>query len=216
MRPQERLERLDANTFLGFQVRDFDRGGREQFIYLLNAGLHPDAKVMDLGCGILRAGYWLIHFLNPGGYCGIESHAGRLQTGLDHVLDAETLQAKRPRFDTNPRFDTSVFGERFDYFLAYSIWTHAAKPQIRIMLDAFRRDAKDDGAFLTTYLPAGATHPDYQGDQWFGTSHESNTVGCIYHNLSWIQAECAQRKLTVRELGPDRTYGQHWLEIRRA
>lgn len=216
MRPQERLERLGDDTFWGFQVRDFESGGREQFIHLLKAGLFPDAKVLDIGCGILRAGYWLIHFLDADGYCGIESHAGRLATGRNTVLEPETLRSKRPRFDTNPYFDTSVFGEKFDVFLAYSIWTHAAKPHIRTMLDGFLRDGKTGGVFLVTYLPAGPQKPDYQGDEWVGSSHASNTVGCIHHSLAWIQAECARRNLSVKELGPDQTYGQEWLEIRRA
>ncbi len=215
MRPQQRLEMLGEGTFFGFQIRDFERGGREQFVYLLNAGLHPDSKVIDIGCGILRAGYWLIHFLEPGCYCGIESHTGRLETGIRVVLEPEILETRRPRFDTNPRFDTSVFGERFDYFLAYSIWTHAAKPHIRTMLDAFLRDSSERGVFLATYLPSGGQHPDYDGDTWFGTSHESNTVGCVHHSLDWIMAECDRRGLVIRGLGPDKTYGQEWLEIRR-
>ena len=125
------------------------------------------------------------------------------------------LDIKRPRFDTNPNFDTSVFGEKFDFFLAYSVWTHAAKHQIEITLDSFLRDSKDNAVFLTSYLPANWRHADYQGKTWFGTSHESDVVGCIYHSLRWIRAQCDQRSLTLRELGRDQTHGQYWLEIRR-
>ena len=135
--------------------------------------------------------------------------------GVNTILESETLKAKRPRFDTNPRFDTSVFGEKFDFFLAYSIWTHASKPQIQTMLDSFLRDGKDDSIFLTSYLPAGWRHPDYKDDRWYGTSHESDTVGCIYHSLGWIKAECNRRGLVARALGLDKTYGQDWLEITR-
>ena len=133
--------------------------------------------------------------------------------GVNTILERETLEAKRPRFDTNPRFDTSVFGERFDFFLAYSVWTHASKPQIQTMLDSFLRDATDGGVFLTSYLPAGWRHPDYQGDKWNGTSHESDIPGCIYHSLRWIKAECDRRGLLTRRLGRDKTYGQSWLEV---
>lgn len=215
MRPQQKAEMLGEETFFGFPARDFEKGGREQFSYLLNAGLYPDSKVIDIGCGILRAGYWLIHFLDAGCYCGIEPHVGRLEMGTGTILESETLKAKRPRFDTNPHFDTSVFGEKFDFFLAYSIWTHASKPQIRTMLDSFLRDSKGGGVFLTSYLPAGWRRPDYEGDGWVGTSHESNTAGCIYHSLRWIKAECDRRGLVIRELGRDKTYGQEWLEIKR-
>jgi hypothetical protein len=215
MRLQEQAARLSAQQFLGVPVKDFERGGQEQLSYLLAAGLNPASRVLDLGCGVLRAGYWLIHFLDAGGYHGIEPHAGRLEIGMHTMLEPEVLQSKRPRFDTNPRFDTGVFGEQFDYFLAYSIWTHASKRQISVMLDGFLRDARGDAVFLTTYYPAGWRHRDYRGDTWYGTSHESDVPGCIYHSFRWVRAECDARNLVVRKIGRDRTHGQFWLEITR-
>jgi hypothetical protein len=215
MNLQQKAEMLGEKTFLGVPVRGFEKGGRELLIYLLNAGLNPDSKVVDIGCGVLRGGYWLIHFLNPDRYCGIEAHTGRLDMGTQTILESEILAAKRPRFDTNPNFDTSVFGEKFDFFLAYSVWTHAAKPQIETMLDSFLRGAKEGGVFLTSFLPAGWGRPDYQGDKWNGTSHESDVPGCIYHSRRWIKAECDRRGLITKELGRDKTYRQSWLQITR-
>lgn len=212
---QQRAERLGAAQFLGVPVQAFASGGREQLIYLLRAGLNPDSKVCDLGCGVLRAGYWLIHFLNAGCYCGIEPHAGRLEIGIHTILEEGVVAAKRPRFDTNARFDTSVFGEKFDFFLAYSIWTHASKRQIQSMLDSFVCDSRDEAVFLTTYLPAAWKYQDYREDRWYGTSHESDVPGCVRHRLSWIKAECSRRDLAVFELGRDTTHDQSWLEIRR-
>jgi hypothetical protein len=212
---QKRAEILAEKTFLGVPILNFESGGREQLVYLLTAGLNPDSKVVDLGCGVLRAGYWLIHFLDPFGYCGIEPHRERLAMGINTILEKDVLVLKRPRFDSNPHFDTSVFGEKFDFFLAYSIWTHASKQQVRSMLDAFLRDSKDEALFLTTYLPATDEHPDYQGETWVGTSHESDVPGCIYHSRSWIEGECSRRGLVVRELGPDRSHELFWLEIKR-
>jgi hypothetical protein len=213
MRLQQKAEMLGEKTFLGVPVRDFETGGRELFIYLVNSGLTPDCKLVDIGCGVLRGGYWLIHFLDPGCYCGIEPHKGRLDMGTQVILEPEVVAAKQPRFDTNSSFDTSVFGEKFDFFLAYSIWTHASKLQIQTMLNAFLRDSNDDAVFLTSYLPASWRHPDYRGDEWHGTSHESEKPGCIYHSRRWIKAECARRNLIMRELGRDKTYDQDWLEI---
>ena len=215
MKLQRKAEILSEQTFLGFPAADFEKAGREQLIYMLSAGLNPDSKVVDVGCGVLRAGYWLIHFLDADCYFGIEPHKGRLEMGVNDILEPEVLAAKRPRFDTNAHFDTSVFGEEFDFFLAYSIWTHASKRQIQAMLDSFLRDSKDDGTLLASYLPAGWKRPDYKGDTWNGTSHESDIPGCIQHSLRWIKGECERRGLTVQELGRDQTYGQSWLKIKR-
>jgi hypothetical protein len=103
---QQRAEMLGERTFLGVPIRDFEKGGRELLVYLLNAGLNPDSKVIDIGCGVLRGGYWVIHFLDRNCYFGIEPHAGRLEMGVNTILEPETLEDKRPRFDINPHFDT--------------------------------------------------------------------------------------------------------------
>jgi hypothetical protein len=108
-----------------------------------------------------------------------------------------------------------VFGEKFDFFLAYSVWTHASKLQIQSMIDSFLHDSKEDGVFLTSYLPANWRHPDFQGDKWYVTSHESDLPGCIHHTLRWIRAECHRRGLTARELDRDKTHGQSWIAIAR-
>lgn len=215
MNIQRKAEILSEKTFLGFPSADFETAGREQLSYLLLSGLNPDSKLVDVGCGVLRAGYWLIHFLDAGCYFGIEPHTGRLETGINTILEPEVLEAKRPRFDTNPHFDTSVFGEQFDFFLAYSIWTHASKRQIQTMLDSFLRDSTGEGKFLTSYLPANESDPDYMGERWNGTSHESDVPGCIYHSARWIETECDRRGLAVLELGKDRYCGQSWLEVKR-
>lgn len=211
---QERAEHLDASTFFGVPIAGFENAGRQQLILLLMSGLEPSSKLVDLGCGVLRGGYWLIHFLERDCYHGIEPHAGRLETGRNMILEPETLQAKRPRFDTNASFDTGVFGTKFDYFLAYSIWTHASKPQIELMLDNFVRDSTPRAVFLTSILPTGWSGRDYRGEKWFGTSHECDVPGCIKHNLKWITGECRRRNLHVCALGRERD-GQTWLTISR-
>jgi hypothetical protein len=210
---QEKFEMLAKDKFLGIPVKDFEAGGREQLRYLRRAGLRSGSKLVDIGCGVLRAGYWIISFLDPDCYCGIEPHQERLQIGIQNILDPGTMERKRPRFDGNSNFDISVFSDKFDFFLAYSIWTHASKPQIQAMLDGFQRDSTDNGKFLTTYLSADWIRRDYRGDKWYGTSHESNVPGCIRHSFKWITAECGLRGLTVSKLTRDETHRQAWLLI---
>jgi hypothetical protein len=208
---QEKFEMLAKGKFLGIPVKDFEAGGKEQLRYLQRAGLCSGSKLVDIGCGVLRAGYWVIGFLDPDSYCGIEPHRERLRMGIHGILDPGTMERKRPRFDSNAKFDTSVFTDKFDFFLAYSIWTHASKPQIQTMLDAFLRDSTDKGKFLTTYLPADWIRRDYRGGKWYGTSHESNVPGCIRHSFKWIKAECELRGLIVSKLARDVTHRQSWL-----
>lgn len=210
---QRRAEELDRSKFFGVPIDGFENAGRQQFILLLMSGLIPDSKVVDIGCGVLRAGYWLIHFLDPHCYYGIEPSKERIEAGLT-ILESDTAQIKQPRFDSNADFDTGVFGIAFDFFLAYSIWTHASKPQIERMLDGFLRNSTPQAVFLASVIPAGLRWRDYRGEAWVGTSHESVTPGCIGHDLKWIRAQCRKRGLSLHILGRERD-GQTWLQISR-
>ena len=112
--------------------------------------------------------------------------------------------------------DTSVFGTQFDFFLAGSIWTHASKKHIEVMLDGFVRDSTATSVFLTSYLPANCAEDDYQGEDWIGTSHESDRPAVIRHSLAWIVAECQKRGLQLQELPGEAFDSQFWLRVHRA
>ena len=47
-----------------------------------------------------------------------------------------------------------MFGVKFDFFLAYSIWTHASKTQIATMLSSFAATSQPKAVFLASYYPA--------------------------------------------------------------
>ena len=213
---QYRAERLADEIFVGGPVNDFEAVGRLQLTTLLREGLYPDSKVLDIGCGCLRGGYWLIHFLDPGCYCGIEPNRTMLEAGISHLLEAGLIAAKNPRFDCNAEFDSSVFGVVFDFFVARSVWTHASKRHIQKMLDSFVRDSAQTGSFLTSYLRSNWLKRDYSGNNWVGRSHESDAPGMVYHDFHWIQRECRQRRLDVTELKQGIYNGQIWLKITRS
>jgi hypothetical protein len=206
---------MNQHGFLGVPVETFADAGRRQFIALLNQGLNPESLVLDLGCGCLRTGAWLIRFLEPGGYHGIEPARQRIEFGLQYLLTKHEINLKEPRFDFNPDFDSSVFGVSFDFFLAGSIWSHASKGQIQKSLDSFDRDSTASGVFLSSYIPANSLQDDYQGDSWVGTSHKSNVPGVIKHSLEWIEQQCAVRGLRVDQLPGEAFDQQLWLRVRR-
>ena len=206
-------EMMARHGFLGVPVETFEEAGRRQFVALLAEGLCPESRVLDIGCGCLRTAYWLVRFLDPGCYHGIEPALARVEHGLKYLFTPRLLAEKQPRFDFNPRFDSSVFGAKFDYFLAGSIWTNASKRQIEAALDSFLRDSMPTGTFLPSYLPAFNPDDDYRGDDWVGTSHESDTPGVIRHALSWIEEQCRKRRLRVEEVPGEAFDSQYWLRI---
>ncbi|MHC4321593.1 MAG: class I SAM-dependent methyltransferase [Planctomycetota bacterium] len=212
----ERVKKLkEKGIFLGGPPELFEIGGRKQLITLLNEGLNPSSKVLDIGCGCLRGGYWLIHFLDTACYFGIEPNRNMLDAGVKIILEPELTAFKKPRFDYNSEFNFSVFGTNFDFFVARSIWTHASKNQIRKMLDGFVHYSKEEGAFITSYIKPSLLRGDYKENRWIGRSHKSDTPGMVRHKLSWIQKESNVRGLCAKEIeGKEYNFGgQKWLKI---
>jgi SAM-dependent methyltransferase len=213
---QTRAEALADQMFVGGPVRDFEKAGRLQLITLLEHGLHPQSRILDVGCGCLRGGYWLLHFLDPGCYFGIEPNRPMLEAGLNEILEPGLADNKKPVFAHNDDFDLDAFdGTEFDFILARSVWTHASKPQIERMLDSFGRVAADGGVFLTSYLRAGRFR-DFNGEQWVGRSHESDEPGVVKHSFGWIKQACERRGLQVTELEERRVNEQRWLRVEAA
>jgi cyclopropane fatty-acyl-phospholipid synthase-like methyltransferase len=209
-------EMMDAHGFLGVPRETFEEAGRAQLVRLLQHGLQPESKVLDIGCGCLRAAYWLIRFLDPECYCGIEPARERVELGRRYLFSTGEMESRRPRFDFNSAFDLSVFSTRFDFVLAYSIWTHCGKPHIETILDGFLYNSAPDGVFLASYLPAATAEEDYMGDSWVGTSHESDQPGVIRHALEWIRVACARRGIGLTTLPGIDCDGQYWLRIERS
>jgi hypothetical protein len=206
---------MARHGYLGVPTATFEEGGRTHFIRLLQAGLQPDSTVLDIGCGCLRVGYWLIKFLDADHYCGLEPAWQRVEFGLQCLFDVEEVKAKRPSFDFNPRFDLSVFGRRFNFVLAASIWSHASKAQIGTMLDHFVRTSAPDAVLLASYVPATSASDDYAGDRWAGAGSDPAT-NVIRHARGWLQDACLSRGLVVEDLPGLDCDGESWLRVRRS
>lgn len=210
---KKRAEKLrKKDVFLGGAYENFEIVGRLQLISLLKIGLYSHSKVLDIGCGCLRGGYWLIHFLNRNCYSGIEPNEKMLNLGKKYIIGSDLIEEKKPRFDTNSDFDFSVFNTKFDYVIARSIWTHSSKKQIETMLESFLPNSTKQGVFLTSYLK-GSWYNDYKGNRWSGRSHKSDRPGATYHSYSWIKKQCKKRDLKVKELPFDVFNSQVWLYI---
>jgi SAM-dependent methyltransferase len=151
---QDRSERLAETMFLGGPKHDFERVGRLGFEVLLAERLRPSSRVLDVGCGALRLGYWLMRFLDAGCYFGIEPQQKMLDAGLTELVEPDVVERAEARFSSNDDFDFSVFGERFDFVIARSIWTHASKAQVATMLSSFAATSQPSGVLLASYYPA--------------------------------------------------------------
>lgn len=198
---QSRGESLwETTNKIGCGVHRFEKTGRDQIQALIRHGLNPWDKFLDIGCGAFCGGYWVMHFLDEGGYHGIEPNVPMFNGGRDFILEPGLIEKKKPSFDHNDQYDFSVFDTKFDFLFAQSIWTHAGKKDIEKMLDGFAEYANPSARFLTTVKLPDLFHRDYKGDEWVGGSHESDVKGTVRHSFKWIQKACEDRGLTVKKL----------------
>ncbi len=129
----------------------FDVIGGTQFSLLcLFLGLRETHKVLEIGCGCLRAGKFLISYLDEGNYCGIEPREEVLNWGLEHELGHEMQRLKAPRFTARTDFGFHEFETTFDFALAYSVLPHTPPRDIPIIFDNLSKCFHDDSVLLAS------------------------------------------------------------------
>jgi SAM-dependent methyltransferase len=220
---RERAERMrDRGGFVPGGVGVWESVGRMQFATLIANGLRPDSKLLDVGCGSLRAGYWLMHFLDPGCYFGINPRFDEVRQGLDFIVEPEVVARAQPRFSDNGDFDLGVFDTSFDFVLACSVWSHTSKAQIEAMLDSFVRIARPETVLLASYVPASplpkplrrVVHGsvrvvpglagrvrDWRGHILGRDDYQGDewAGAVISHDRGWLREQCTRRGLRFSE-----------------
>lgn len=99
--------------------------GAMQFDYLLSHGLKPEHRMLEIGCGNLRAGWRFIDHLDAGHYYGIDISPDILFAAQDTLVQ-QGLQEKRPHL-TPVRDLTFAFlpDGYFDVVHAHSVFSHS-------------------------------------------------------------------------------------------
>lgn len=133
--------------------------GKLQLEFAIEHGLQRKSRVLDVGCGPLRAGIHFVRYLAPGNYYGIDVNESLLEAGYDLELP-EKLRAKLPRehLRATDRFDCD-FGVQFDVAIAQSLFTHLDLNHIRLCLYRVAPHMKVGGRFFATFFEAPADYP---------------------------------------------------------
>jgi SAM-dependent methyltransferase len=125
--------------------------GRLQFDYLAGHGLAPSHRMLEIGCGNLRAGRLFIEHLDPGRYYGIDISPDILFAAEDTVA-AYKLQDKLPHLTPvrDLRLDFLPEGH-FDVVHAHSVFSHSPITVIDECLANVGRILAPDGFFDFTF-----------------------------------------------------------------
>jgi ubiquinone/menaquinone biosynthesis C-methylase UbiE len=131
----------------------WDEIGKLQFDFILNQGLKPEMKFVDIGCGCFRGGVHFLRYLNSGNYYGIDMNSSLIDAGYQQELDV-TNRNKLPQKNllVNDHFELYLLGVEFEFALAQSVFTHLPLNHIRRCLFELAKCVKQGGKFYATFF----------------------------------------------------------------
>lgn len=140
---------------------DWDRIGKLQFDFLRATGLSEWSRLLDLGCGCLRAGVHLVRFLQPGYYFGLDISQELLRIGYEVELNSLGLCDRLPRENLicDPEFELPEFAIGFEFAIAQSLFTHLPANSIQLCLARTAPRMYPDGRLYASFLIVPDHHP---------------------------------------------------------
>jgi SAM-dependent methyltransferase len=130
----------------------WDEIGKLQFDFLVQHGLRPHHRLVDVGCGSLRGGVHFIRYLDDGHYYGIDREQWLLAAGREIELPRAGLEDRTVHLLCRDDFDLTQFGIEFDYALAQSVFTHLPWNSVLRCLVNVQRALCSRGEFYATFF----------------------------------------------------------------
>lgn len=173
---------------------NYDLKASMQVSLLLAAGLRETHRLLEVGCGSLRAGRMFIPYLLPGHYYGIEPNRWVLEEGIKHELGEGILKVKKPNFRFVDDFSASEFGVEFDFVLAQSIFSHTYPDMTLLGLERMAESLSPNGKIIANFVERDATTEDGSGWLYPGcTTHTWERMcgmfeecGLVARKISWL------------------------------
>jgi SAM-dependent methyltransferase len=185
----------------------WDEMGRLQFDYMVSRGLRPDHYLLDVGCGALRGGVRFLPYLLPRHYFGIDINQEILDAGRG-VAERAGLAHTAPVLVQMDDFDVESLGQRFDYALAQSVFTHLPLNSIIRCLMNIDKILVPGGQFYATFFenprgkfnlaPIAPTFRETADELRFVTYFDRDPYHYDVDTFCWI---CDGTGLTVEYLG---------------
>lgn len=177
----------------------YDFMGATQFRLLCGLGLCEEHRLVDIGCGSLRAGRYLIQYLLPGHYHGVDPNGWLWEQALDREIGRDVVALKQPVLSEQADFTLAEIEDGgMDFAVAQSIYSHTGADLMQRSLAAVARVLAPTGRFLfTVIVPGDPGHARMeQGSDASGWIYPE----CVAYQESDITALCAQCGLAVQRL----------------
>lgn len=174
--------------------------GELQFEYLLGHGLTPSSRLLEIGCGNLRAGWRFIDYLEAGRYVGLDISPDIL-VAAQAVVAERNLNQKTPYLYLVDNLRLDFLPEKyFDVVHAHSVFTHSPIEVIEECLENVARILRPDGFFDFTYFSTPGDPYDRHREDYYYRTEQLVTL--------------AEKKGYTAKLMDDWSYSQPKLRLR--
>lgn len=154
--------------------------GKLQFQYLKANGLEPHHRMLEIGCGNLRAGWRFIRYLDAGNYVGLDISPEILLAAQETIVERQ-LQEKRPVVMLVRGNGLAALPSGwFDVAHAHSVFSHTPLDVIEGYLADLSRVLKPDGFFDFTYNRTDGDSWDFLQEDYYYSLETLTEVAARY------------------------------------
>jgi SAM-dependent methyltransferase len=176
--------------------------GQMQFDYLASHKLKPQDRMLEIGCGNLRAGWRFIDYLEPEHYYGIDISPDIL-LGAQRTVTEHGLQGKLPHLTLVDDLTFAFLPDaHFDVIHAHSVFSHSPLHVIEQCFEHVGRILRPEGHFDFTFdRTEGVEHHVLWEDFYYRT--ETLTALAGKHGLAaefmqdWEELPHGQSKIRI-------------------
>lgn len=131
----------------------WDEIGDLQIRFLIDQGLEPQHRLLDVGCGSLRLGARAVAYLDPERYFGTDLNEVLIRAGYEQEL-GEPERTKLPwsHFGVSADFSFDFLSPPMDFAIAQSVFTHLPLNHLRRCLHNLAPHMARGGRFFVTYF----------------------------------------------------------------
>jgi SAM-dependent methyltransferase len=152
---------------------EYESLGRGKCASLVQLGLHPDSRVLDIGCGTGQLTEALALTLSSGGL-----YYGTDVSDVPIEFCRAKFQETHFRFLRNEHTALPIHGLEFDVIYLGSVFTHMFPADISVMLGEIRRLLANSG-FVVADAFVSPTIPDYIGNRSMIQLNEGNLLSAF-------------------------------------
>jgi SAM-dependent methyltransferase len=188
--------------------RAWRKAGRLQFDYLRSHGLEPEWRILEIGCGNLRAGWRFIGFLEPGNYYGIDISPNVLAAAQDTLRRQDVVDRKPQLLLVSDLTFAELPAHHFDVVHAHSVFSHSP---LEVVEEAFRhlpRILRPNGFFDFTFNRTDGRERNFMHEDFYYRTETliglANRCGLDATFMTdWESLNHRQQKIRVRPLQLD-------------